>query len=417
MRSFVSLVIYTIRFCASKGPSQTYRLVRAHLVRRLLRVFFDVTRIQVIAARRPTGTLPSSSAGPSVLFVYLPQHSSTLYRVTNQLEQLKLHGVPCASATTWDLCLLSLVGRYDVFIVHRVTDSRVMSRFVQSIRHQGKVSVYDIDDLDFEPGLLKHPNPVLREIGEANRSLLMKCDCVLTTTDYLAGLLRDKGMAAFINRNSLNLEQLRMSEEAFNGRTTTDRVRIGYISGTPTHDYDFLEATDALIRILEKYPSVDFYVAGSLELDQRFASFRGRISRLPYVHWTRLPFNIARIDVNLAPLEMDNPFTPAKSELKYFEAGILGIPTIASPVDAFKYAIKHGENGLLAANTEEWFGCLELLINDATLRRRIGENARQQVKDFYNPYYRGKQLVSVLEQIMRLKPLTGPPGRLAGLKS
>ena len=98
-------------------------------------------------------------------------------------------------------------------------------------------------------------------------------------------------------------------------------------------------------------------------------------------------------------MEKDNTFCQCKSEIKYLEAGILGIPTIASPTSAFKYAIKHMENGLLAGDTKEWSECLELLICNEEERKRIGENARLHVEAYYNPSYRGGQLVNILQQI------------------
>ena len=39
----------------------------------------------------------------------------------------------------------------------------------------------------------------------------------------------------------------------------------------------------------------------------------------------------ARFDINLAPLEVGNPFCEAKSQLKFFEAGLVNCTTIASP--------------------------------------------------------------------------------------
>jgi hypothetical protein len=44
----------------------------------------------------------------------------------------------------------------------------------------------------------------------------------------------------------------------------------------------------------------------------------------------------------LAPGD-EQPLTAAKSELKYFEAGLLGVPTVASNVPAYRTAIADGE--------------------------------------------------------------------------
>ena len=65
--------------------------------------------------------------------------------------------------------------------------------------------------------------------------------------------------------------------------------------------------------------------------------------------WQGLPNIVAQIDINLAPLELDNPFCQAKSEIKFTEAALVGVPTVASPTQAFVYAMRDGEDGLLAA--------------------------------------------------------------------
>jgi glycosyltransferase involved in cell wall biosynthesis len=73
----------------------------------------------------------------------------------------------------------------------------------------------------------------------------------------------------------------------------------------------------------------------------------GQIEWREFVPLDQLPNEIAQFDVNLAPLEVGNPFCEAKSELKYFEAALAGVPTIASPTGPYRRAIRHGETGFL----------------------------------------------------------------------
>ncbi len=79
--------------------------------------------------------------------------------------------------------------------------------------------------------------------------------------------------------------------------------------------------------------------------------------------------------INLAPLEIENPFCEGKSELKYFEGSIYGLLTIASATQTFKEVIKNGKNGFLCNSEKEWISTLTELIEAPKLIQKIRENA------------------------------------------
>ena len=64
----------------------------------------------------------------------------------------------------------------------------------------------------------------------------------------------------------------------------------------------------------------------------------------------------------------------------YTEAALVGVPTVASPTQAYAYAVHNGENGLLAATADEWRQALTLLIEQPDLRKQVGEAARRAVR-------------------------------------
>ncbi|MCX6763727.1 MAG: glycosyltransferase, partial [Candidatus Moranbacteria bacterium] len=93
--------------------------------------------------------------------------------------------------------------------------------------------------------------------------------------------------------------------------------------------------------------------------------------------------NISRCEIILAPLEVGNPFCEAKSELKFFEAGILEVPTVAVKNQTFSEAIIDGVDGFLAGNSQEWFEKMEKLILNDNLRQEMGKKAREKVLEKY----------------------------------
>jgi SAM-dependent methyltransferase len=184
----------------------------------------------------------------------------------------------------------------------------------------------------------------------------------------------------FINPNGLSDIQVEQAEQALqiNKHEADEQiVRIAYFSGTPTHNRDFKECARALERVLETYSYARLMLVGHLDSGENFARFGERIELRPPVPWQELPRLIRRADVNLAPLELDNPFTECKSNLKYFEAAVLGVPTVASDMEPYRNSIVHGENGYLCRTEEEWFHCIARLIEDPNRREQMGSVARK----------------------------------------
>jgi glycosyltransferase involved in cell wall biosynthesis len=120
-----------------------------------------------------------------------------------------------------------------------------------------------------------------------------------------------------------------------------------------------------------------------LDIESKLNKFSGRIKQLPYVTRDKHFENVASVDINIAPLEIGNPFCESKSELKFFEAGIVGVPTVATATQPFFEAIEDGIDGFVAADSEQWIEKLEKLIHDEELRRSMGENAREKALGKY----------------------------------
>ena len=117
--------------------------------------------------------------------------------------------------------------------------------------------------------------------------------------------------------------------------------------------------------------------------------------------WEKYLENIAGVDVNIAPLEIGNPFCESKSELKFFEAGIVGVPTVAVKNRTFSEAIKDGMDGFLAGNMDEWIEKLEKLVTNENLRREMGHKAREKsLQNYTNKNSHNEGYYNYLRQII-----------------
>jgi len=93
------------------------------------------------------------------------------------------------------------------------------------------------------------------------------------------------------------------------------------------------------------------------------------------IKWSRDTYlqEMAKCDIAVCPQNV--ALQPAKSNVKLSTAMSLGLPVIASPLQAYKEIIKNGENGFVADSEAEWRDALTQL-KSLPLRQKISERAR-----------------------------------------
>lgn len=345
------------------------------------------------------------------------------YRTFHPYEQLRLAGVNCQLSHITDPRLPEKASRARLVILHRLAMDRYVDRLLAGWQQQGAPVILDVDDLVFAPHAFQWINSpdfadplraaLYQEEMQRQQNVFAACQAVTASTDFLAMFARQQDKPVWVQRNAFSLEMLSRSQAAFDRRQSRgDRLVIGYASGTPTHDQDFALVKPALKRLMQRFTHVELRIIGPLDPGNDWGELTPRIRRLPLVPWRELPEHLVEFDINLAPLVMDNPFAQSKSEIKYMEAALVRAPTVASPTDAYRYAIRPGENGYLPAGDDEWEQALALLIEEPDHRRLIAEEAYHRVLESYHPRVRAAELIATLEQICRQlggAPFGSPP--------
>lgn len=338
---------------------------------------------------------PESKDSIRVLFVHseYEHNNSRRYRADNMIEQLRLRGSDGTLMVDAECeARLEEALSHDLIVLQRIILLPPVKILIDSAKSKGIKIIFDLDDYVFDPSILDQIDAV-HLMSDSERAMYLRgvllyrdmlelADVFTGTTRVLASGAERLGRPAFVLRNGLNSEQLLIAENALQmraGRKTGDLVRIGYLPGTRTHRADFAVCVPALVQLMQRYPQVQLVLRGEIDLPAELEAFFERIEMAPLVSWRELLPAIAELDINIAPLEPDNLFTDAKSALKYFEAALVEVPTVASPTEDFIVSIRHGDNGFLAGTTDEWFAALEALVKDTDLRRRLGKAARQDV--------------------------------------
>lgn len=383
-----------------------------HYTQSFIRAFPRLLRTRIMRGKLDIQAL--QRRGLRVRFVYPDIGAPTRYRVYHQIEQARLAGLqPEGVSINQPERLYDLSGS-DLLYLYRMPLAPRTASLLVAARLLGVPVVFDTDDLTWDEqersyGFLDthYQSEVVSRIlrtARRTRALMRLVDAFIVTTPYLAGLAAQSfRQVAYVNANAVSQAMVELSEQAIaNRQANQDRVIIGYFSGQAhIHDEDMATITPALCRVLERFPHVTLRICGELELRDALAgpAYAGQIERRAAVEWQALPQEIAQVSINIAPL-VDNPQRRAKSAVKYLEAALCAVPTVAVRLEPYQDTVADGRTGLLAGNDEEWTEALTRLITDPALRTSLGNAAREHVLSRHTTTARAPFFASILAQVV-----------------
>ena len=312
------------------------------------------------------------------------------YRVDHQIEQLESAGISCAKVN-YERLNVNMVKNFRAFVIYRCPIIPIVEEFIKIARENNKTIFYDIDDLVFD---IEHTKDIkfLDTMSEKDRDLyndgvvrmgetLKLCDYGIASTERLQIEMGKHLKEVFVNRNVASEEMVKYSQEALETvQKNEDKILIGYLSGSITHNDDFKLIMNSVVKLMKKYENIYLQIVGYLELPEEMVDLKDRILTAPFMDYKKLPTLIRSLDINLAPLE-DSIFNEAKSENKWTEASLVKIPTVASNVGSFKSQIIDGKTGFLCSTEDEWFEKIEKLVLSKELRNKIGDNAYNEIME------------------------------------
>ena len=345
---------------------------------------------------------------------YLPQ--CLHYRIEQKQEQLEEAGFE-VSAVPWTKSedMQNEILWNDIIIFYRVPALPSVVKIMEQARSLGKLTFYEIDDLIFDPIYPPEINSYGGKVGPSQYLGLVKgmalmheaaklCDYAIASTKPLLEKLeslvhKQKG---FLHRNALDslnwfVEPTELDKDG------KDNITIFYGSGTLAHNSDFiLEVLPAIERIMENYKAVNLVVAGYLKLPESFTSkYKKQIMSIPFTdnlktYW----YCLSGANINIAVLHKDI-INNCKSELKWFEAACFGIPSVVSATQNYLDVIQDGVDGFIASSIEQWYDSLEKLITDSKLRKQVGLNALNRVRNEYSISNMAENISSIIEEALK----------------
>lgn len=313
---------------------------------------------------------------PRVLVVLEHMGPSAVLTVLKPLSMLHRTGQILVKVTLSSLCSARQIRRADVVVFSRSVDLSVLAAVLAA----GKPMIYDIDDNPFARPLYLAWAPHVQN--------LFAYECYLQA----ASLVRVYSEPMHERTQQLNSHVVRVDGPvdwqlvpALPPRRHPARVRIVYATGRYNHDPFAALFMDDLRQLLHVYHNrVEMFFWGYHPPEFRKASAVHFLRFTPNYDRFFSRFARAGFDIGLAPLYNDL-FCRSKTNNKFREYAACRVAGVYSNVDVYASCVEDGRTGLLVSSAPgTWFTALAQLIDDATLRQQIQQQAFRYVRTRYS---------------------------------
>jgi glycosyltransferase involved in cell wall biosynthesis len=335
---------------------------------------------------------------PIRVFVY-PSHCDGKHipgidyvRVIRPMEELQKQ--PGFEVTIFDYRTMKhldwrkIAKQYDILFLNYTTHAWGYAMMGLLMIKEGKKIVFDIDDLIWE---VQPDNSAYSSYlpGGLNRAAIT--DIIARGCDYVTctNLFLKHGIAQYTGRdrndikvipNYIDLDLYRWHKRPVDNYEVT----IGYF-GSSSHFNDLVTPgfVGGLERLMKENPRVRFFTIGAMiqEIKKKFGSrYQTDFGDHDIYKWVKMiPKVLGDVDIFVAPL-VDITYARAKSGIKFLEYSSMKIPGCYQNIRQYQEVVKHGENGYLCETTHDWYFNLKQLCDSVELRREIGNNAYETVK-------------------------------------
>ena len=156
----------------------------------------------------------------------------------------------------------------------------------------------------------------------------------------------------------------------------TEIITIGW-----TGSFSTLVHLNLVVKVLQELEKKYFFNFIVIADKNPLLPLRG----FKFIKWSKETEiqDLLKLNIGIMPLS-DSEFERGKCGFKIIQFLSLGIPAVASPVGVNKEIITQGIDGFLCETQQQWYFALEKLMNDGTLRERMGIAGREMIQKKYS---------------------------------
>ena len=279
---------------------------------------------------------------------------------------------------------------FDVVVVQRILP--FLDELREKCEKYGIKLVYETDDdlLGVEEN-----SPSYEYVNRVSKSIIDfidTSDVITVTTPTLASKFDENKVVIIPNYYVDSVLDIKDNIK------TEGKLKLGFY-GTLTHSKDLFLIKNVILKLKEKY-DFDFEVIGGFNAEDNvdedwFNSIQLPPNNMDFEKFMKWLPGAIDWDIAIVPLE-DSPFNQCKSELKFIELAVLGLPGVYSDMCVYNTVVNDGINGFLASNEDEWIEKIEKLILDKDLRKTFRDNALNKVL----ADYRVENRVKIWEDVL-----------------
>lgn len=270
------------------------------------------------------------------------------------------------------LQLLSKLEDYDAVFVYREA-ALLGPAFLERLIARKKPIIYQLDD----PLYLPYKSPsngylsYLKFFGKV-KEIIKISKVVIANSSHI------RDFALQFNKNVCQVPSIvdtdRFKFKPFDPKPS--RVTVGW-SGSQT-TLGNIKLVEMPLQIISNQRICNIHFIGGEDFGLKNVSY----SAQKWCAETEVE-DLRKIQVGLVPLP-DNAWNKHKFIMKTAQYMALGIVPVGTPMASNPEVIRHGENGFLAANDNEWVDYLTLLVKDHELRNRMSERCVKDACDNYS---------------------------------